>query len=392
MQANTNIKSLTVMTELLFECYDVPSICYAVDSICSLKRNKVPKDALIVSFGYHTTHVIPVINNKVIHAKVRRLNVGGFNMINYLNRFMQLKYPVHLTAITLGKIEDLLKNHSKVSGDYMEELEKWADVDYYEQNIRKVQLPFVVQQPTMTAEQKLEKRRELSKKLVEITTRKRHEKLKEDEEQYEIMTNIWNLLEAGDMRSFQQALKENNIENKEELQKLMISVKTRADRSRIKLSQPPQPIEEKVIAPVVPTPPSGMSIDEWVEEVKKKRSDIHDKKQLRSKRRQDLAKRRTAAAQERMRIISQLAKKEKGTDDFGMRDEDWDVYKAISRENDSDSEAENEKLIEFEDILRHCDPNYEDPTIAIGIGNAEYHQVRFFYKFLRTLPVCVVLF
>lgn len=44
-----------------------------------------------------------------------------------------------------------------------------------------------------------------------------------------------------------------------------------------------------------------------------------------------MAKRRTAAAQERMRIISQLAKKEKRDDDFGMRDEDWDVYKVINK-------------------------------------------------------------
>lgn len=44
-----------------------------------------------------------------------------------------------------------------------------------------------------------------------------------------------------------------------------------------------------------------------------------------------MAKRRTAAAQERMRIISQLARKEKRDDDFGMRDEDWDVYKVINR-------------------------------------------------------------
>lgn len=50
-------------------------------------------------------------------------------------------------------------------------------------------------------------------------------------------------------------------------------------------------------------------------------------------RRQDMAKRRTAAAQERMRIISQLARKEKRDDDFGMRDEDWDVYKVINRVN-----------------------------------------------------------
>lgn len=46
---------------------------------------------------------------------------------------------------------------------------------------------------------------------------------------------------------------------------------------------------------------------------------------------QEMAKRRTAASQERMRIISQLAKREKKEDNFGMRDEDWDVYKAINK-------------------------------------------------------------
>lgn len=61
------------------------------------------------------------------------------------------------------------------------------------------------------------------------------------------------------------------------------------------------------------------------------RQEILDKRMAKRQRRQDMAKRRTAAAQERMRIISQLAKKEKRDDDFGMRDEDWDVYKVINR-------------------------------------------------------------
>lgn len=104
-----------------------------------------------------------------------------------------------------------------------------------------------------------------------------------------------------------------------------------------------------------------------------------DKRQARRQRKQDLAKRRTAASLERMKIISQLARKEKGTDDFGKRDEDWDIYKAISREGgDSDSDVENEKLIEFEEILRHHDPTFEEPHIMQG-GAAESYQVSFFY-------------
>lgn len=55
---------------------------------------------------------------------------------------------------------------------------------------------------------------------------------------------------------------------------------------------------------------------------------------LRKQKRQDIFKRRTAAGQERMRIISQLARKEKGNDDFGLRDEDWDIYKTISKDGE----------------------------------------------------------
>lgn len=55
---------------------------------------------------------------------------------------------------------------------------------------------------------------------------------------------------------------------------------------------------------------------------------------MRKQRRQDIFKRRTAAGQERMRIISQLARKEKGNDDFGLRDEDWDIYKTISKDGE----------------------------------------------------------
>lgn len=61
------------------------------------------------------------------------------------------------------------------------------------------------------------------------------------------------------------------------------------------------------------------------------RQEILEKRMAKRQRRQDMAKRRTAAAQERMRIISQLARKDKRDDDFGMRDEDWDVYKVINR-------------------------------------------------------------
>jgi len=69
----------------------------------------------------------------------------------------------------------------------------------------------------------------------------------------------------------------------------------------------------------------------WLKDIYKKRQDIIDKKAVRRQRRQDMAKRGTAASLERMRLISQLARKDKRDDDFGSRDEDWDVYKVINK-------------------------------------------------------------
>ena len=59
--------------------------------------------------------------------------------------------------------------------------------------------------------------------------------------------------------------------------------------------------------------------------------------------------RRTAASQERMRMISQLAKVNKKEDTFGMNDDDWDVYNTVRKDQgDSDSEEEQQKLTEYE--------------------------------------------
>jgi hypothetical protein len=94
------------MSELLFECYGVPSVCYGVDGLFSFRHNN-PKcsAALIINCGYHTTHILPVINNQVDPTRSRRINVGGIHIINYLHRLLQLKYPAHFAAITPSRAE-----------------------------------------------------------------------------------------------------------------------------------------------------------------------------------------------------------------------------------------------------------------------------------------------
>lgn len=90
-----------------------------------------------------------------------------------------------------------------------------------------------------------------------------------------------------------------------------------------------------------------------------------------------MVKRHTLASQERMRIISLLASHDKGSDEFGKDDKDWDVYKKISHENESDSEAENAELMEYEGIMKyHQTSIVKDPEIE---NTAELYQVCIYF-------------
>lgn len=377
------------MSELLFECYQVPAVCYGIDSLFSFSFNDSPNGtALIISFGYTTTHVIPYIDGKQIADKIRRINVGGYHMITYMHRLLQLKYPVHVNNITLSRAEEMLHGHCSIAYDYMDSLKSWATNEYYEAHVKKIQLPYsqVVAPPTLTDAEKTAKRKEMSRRLAEINARKREEKLAEDEDTLQRLEDILAAYEEDeDEEDLEMALKEFNIATYDELEKLISVTRARIEKIKQKMVQAESgvQVEEKPI--VIPMPPPDKTMDEWLIEVREKKNHILDKKQTRKQRRSDLAKRRTAAAQERMRIISKLAGKEKGTDDFGSRDEDWDVYKAISREQDSDSEVENEKLLEYDDILRHHDPLNENDEPQLKMGIEEYHQVNFKFSLLTKL-------
>jgi hypothetical protein len=63
--------------------------------------------------------------------------------------------------------------------DYQEDLSKWADVDYYDTHVLRVQLPYIAPTttPGLTLEQQKERKRELARRLMEINARKREERV-----------------------------------------------------------------------------------------------------------------------------------------------------------------------------------------------------------------------
>jgi hypothetical protein len=64
--------------------------------------------------------------------------------------------------------------------NYQEELNRWADSDHYDNNVRRIQLPYTVQAvtPGLTPEQQKERRKELARRLIEINARKREERVR----------------------------------------------------------------------------------------------------------------------------------------------------------------------------------------------------------------------
>jgi len=98
------------VSELLFECYCVPRVAYGIDALFSYCYNidHVPlcqRDALIVSCGYQATHVLPLLGGQLCAAACQRINVGGAAVDGFMQRVLQLKYPQHLSAITLSRAE-----------------------------------------------------------------------------------------------------------------------------------------------------------------------------------------------------------------------------------------------------------------------------------------------
>ncbi|XP_012694236.2 actin-related protein 5 [Clupea harengus] len=216
-----------MMSELLFECYGVPQVSYGIDSLYSFYLNNrqrsvdSPHTGLVISSGYHCSHVLPVINGSLDAVNCKRLNVGGSQAASYLQRLLQLKYPGQQPALTLSRMEELLHQHSYIASDYQQVLEKWRSPEFYEQEVHRIQLPFSAKlagAAVVGAEERQERRANQLRRLQEINARRREEKNQQDQERLDNLLAVQELLEDGLVDQFQRRLIELNMDSAEELQ------------------------------------------------------------------------------------------------------------------------------------------------------------------------------
>lgn len=416
-----------LMSELLFECYHVPQVAYGVDSLFSLYQNHPEPEranAMIVDCGYQSTHIMTVLDGRVEPDHCRRINIGGGYIDWYLQRLLQLKYPCHLNAITMGRVEEMVRDHCFFAKEFYPGLAAWENIDYFEKNVRKMQLPMaqVASKTILSTEQQKERRKQQISRLQEVNTRRRMDRLQADEATLQKLLEVQDLILTADDDTFVSALAEVGLSRVEDLQESVDTLSANIQRAKAKiLGQEPAPIEVENKEPAFPLleiPDEMLSPDQmlakkrqrilksasegrkralaaqrerrrlqWEEEkklenrrktdfsgwlaiVRGKRQIIVDARNSRRKRKTDMAKRRTFASQQRMRIISQLAAMPgKKGDNFGQDDADWDVYKDINKEGGtSDSEGEDEKLEELETLLKLHDPEFQKELDVGGLS------------------------
>ncbi|XP_031561319.1 actin-related protein 5-like, partial [Actinia tenebrosa] len=99
-------------------------------------------NTLVVSSGYQVSHVLPVINGRLDAQNCKRINLGGASVAWYMQRLLQLKHPAHVAQITLARAQELVHDHTYISIDYEPDILKWSSTDYYDDNVKKIQLPF----------------------------------------------------------------------------------------------------------------------------------------------------------------------------------------------------------------------------------------------------------
>ncbi|KAM7404458.1 hypothetical protein PAMP_011803 [Pampus punctatissimus] len=232
-----------MMSELLFECYQVPHVSYGVDGLYSFYHNNTqrnlqpPHTGIVLSSGYHCSHILPVINGRLDAVNCKRVNLAGAQAASYLQRLLQLKYPGHLAAITLSRMEELLHEHSYTAVDYQEELEKWRSPEFYEREVHRMQLPFTGKVPggCVSVEERQERRAQQLRRLQEINARRREEKLQQDQEKLDRL--LAELLEDGLLDQFHKSLVELNMDSAEELQSYINKLQLAVEQGRHKLLQ-----------------------------------------------------------------------------------------------------------------------------------------------------------
>ena len=378
--------SRELLLELAFEAYSAPSVGLGIDSMFSLHYNKGPKaSAMVVSFGNQATHIIPCYRGEFLPHYSKRINVGGSHCTSTLLKFLQTRYFYAKNMITWPLAQEIIYSHSYTAVNYFEELERLKD-----SKLRKIQLPWVMQQLPSEDEirKKQLKKKEQGRKLKEIAIKKSEEKrklaLNELEELESFMSSV-----RRNSSEFAEGLSARGIENYDELKRKINSLRSRlnmevdesekynllnvpdedltADLQKQKRIQKIQKSakeareqrkakaqeEQERIEKLKNEDP-----DAYLQDLHKQRHEVIGRMEERRKLKLELQNRSSRPSQRRLRAMADLVSDLAGEDSFGMKDQDWNIYREMHNDHQEEEEEDQNTLLDLDTRISSVDTNH----------------------------------
>lgn len=413
--------SRKLVSELMFECYNIPSICYGIDSLFSYyQNNELFENGIVISSGNHSTNVIPVIDNRGILSSSQRLNYGGFEAAEYMLKQLQFKYPTFPSRMTNIQAQEITQKYCHVSLDYSEEIERISKQESRQDDIV-IQFPFTPIVVEEIDEEELKRREQMKKeqgtRLQKQAAKQREEKLKQKIAYLEELEQLMKLKDE-DEDAFKEGLIDYEMDDEDDLKKTINKLNTyitKANNKKLGIEE--SETKEKPVFPLLDIPDDQLTPEErnqkkrqkmlkasyearekirrekeeerqrieeekrkeeekrlkdpegWLRNLHKQHHDIVQKIQERKKRKNQLSDRRSQVSQSRMRSIAHLAddedlapkRRRRGQDEdtFGLNDEDWSIYRTINKDEHSDTEEEEvNQFNHLEELLIQYDPEF----------------------------------
>lgn len=423
------------MYELLFEAYQVPKTVFGIDSLFSYYANSSGKsNGIVIGGGYELTCVIPVLQGKGILKETKRINWGGDQSQQFLSKLLSLKYPYFPTKLNSHHTTNLFKDYCYVLENYQEDLKHILDMDVLEHTDIVVQAPVDVSVGTekKKSEEELarqaQKRKEQGKRLQEQAQQKRLEKAAQKKEEWEYYSKFKEETASLPAEEVEARLIKDGFDDLEDFNKYMASLERSIKRAEHSLDEEEDQVDITSAWPLVDIPDDQLT-DEQIKEKRKQKlhkanyearertkelkrqeeearlqfekeqqewreRDLEDwcntkriqlaecisKYKEKQKLRESFKDRKSAAAQQRMKNIAELANDETGStsavsrkrrrnanatidndpnDTFGANDDDWSIYRDITNTSiDEELAALNTEITSIEEELLKHDPNF----------------------------------
>ncbi|ODV79974.1 actin-like ATPase domain-containing protein [Suhomyces tanzawaensis NRRL Y-17324] len=424
----------TNMYELLFEAYQAPKVTFGIDSLFAFHANSKPNsDGLVIGTGHELTHVIPVVGGKGILLQTKRIDWGGNLSQQFLARLLGMKYPYFPSKITSDHTTNMFKDFCYILENYSDQLKGFLDMPNLEQNDVVIQAPVDLSLHTVKKKseeelaKQLQRKKEQGRRLQEQQQQKRLEKKIQKQEELDYYSKLRDEIATISKQEQLDRVVDEGFEDLGEFNKyvknLEKTLKSKDD------DEDEGPVDPATAWPLVDIPDDQLNdeqikekrkqkllkgnydarernkeiqrqeeeaklqrekeeiewrerdLEDWSNSKRLKVAELIGKHTEKVKLLESFKDRKSMAAQQRMKNITDLANDQSvgasgnasnrkrrraaasidndPTDTFGANDDDWGVYREITNSSlEEDLDQISKQIVAIEEDLLNYDPSF----------------------------------